>query len=484
MTQSQIFLYSCLSFILGILINSIFLMPQTFLLGLLIFGIFPIATFWNHKKAVAAGFCLIFLVLGIWRHQEVLSGIPQTQERNINFVGIVVEEPDVRENYTRLKTKEAKPLSLEGRILVTTDRYPEYQYGDKLKITGKLEPPPVFDEFNYRDYLKKDGVFAVMSWPKIELLDSGLGNPLMTALFSFKNEFKKSVRKFISPPQVGILEALFFGDEGGISNDWKNKLNLTGTRHIAAVSGMNITIISSLILSFFLALGFWRKQAFYFSVILLALYVLMVGAPASAVRAGIMGGILLCSQYLGRLSSAGRAVIFAATLMLFLNPLLLRFDIGFQLSFLAILGIIYLQPSMAKWLKRLPDPKLFPLRATLSATLAAQVFTLPILIYNFGYVPIFSPIANILIVPFLAPITIIIFAFGLASIILWPLGYILSWPVWLSLTYITSIIDGFSKLHFARLVLENLHWAWLIIAYLILGFITWRLNESQKLWRA
>ena len=132
--------------------------------------------------------------------------------------------------------------------------------------------------------------------------------------------------------------------------------------------------------------------------------------------------------------------------MLFLNPLLLRFDIGFQLSFLAILGIIYLQPSMAKWLKRLPDPRLFPLRATLSATLAAQVFTLPILIYNFGHIPIFSPIANILIVPFLAPITIIIFAFGMASMVLWPLGYILSWPVWLSLSYLTSVIDVFSKL--------------------------------------
>ena len=131
--------------------------------------------------------------------------------------------------------------------------------------------------------------------------------------------------------------------------------------------------------------------------------------------------------------------------MLFVNPLILRLDVGFQLSFLAVLGIIYLQPSMAKWLKRLPDPKIFPLRATLAATLAAQTFTLPVLIYNFGYIPILSPIANILIVPFLAPITIIVFIFGLAAMIFWPLGYVLSWPVWLSLSYITSIIDIFSK---------------------------------------
>jgi len=285
-----------------------------------------------------------------------------------------------------------------------------------------------------------------MSWPKIEVLGKGEGNPIMHLLLSFKNKFKESIRRFISPPESGILEALVFGDEGGISKEWRDKLNFTGTRHIAAVSGMNISIITLLILNAFLGLGFWRKQAFYFSASLLVLYILMIGAPASALRAGIMGGILLYAQYLGRLSSATRAVVFAATIMLFFNPLLLRLDIGFQLSFLAVLGIIYLQPKLNKWLKRLPDPKMFPLRAALASTLAAQIFTLPILIYNFGRVPIFSPVTNVLIVPFLAPITIIVFAFGLASMIFGPLGYVLSWPVWLSLSYLTNIIDVFSKL--------------------------------------
>jgi len=301
-------------------------------------------------------------------------------------------------------------------------------------------------------------------------------------IISFKNKFKESIRRFISPPQQGILEALVFGDEGGISKEWRDKLNFTGTRHIAAVSGMNISIITILVFNAFLGLGFWRKQAFYFSGVLIVLYILMIGAPASAVRAGIMGGILLCSQYLGRLSSAGRAVVFAATLMLFLNPLLLRLDIGFQLSFLAILGIIYLQQSFTKWLKHLPDPKFFPLRATLAATLAAQVFTLPILIYNFGRIPILSPIANILIVPFLAPITIIIFAFGLASMIFWPLGYVLSWPVWLATTYLVSVIDVFSKLPFASLAITNIHWYWLPVFGLVLGFSAWRLNKKPKIW--
>ena len=319
-----------------------------------------------------------------------------------------------------------------------------------------------------------------MDWPKIERMGENFGNPVMEILFSFKNKFKESARKFISPPQEGILEALFFGDEENISKEWKDKFNFTGTRHITAVSGMNITIIASLILSFALGLGLWRQQAFYLSIVLLLLYILMIGAPASAVRAGIMGGLLLLAQRLGRMSKASRAVVFASTFMLFLNPLLLRLDVGFQLSFLAILGIIYLQPTITNWFKKIPNPKIFPLKTTLSTTIAAQVFTLPILIYNFGYIPLISPMTNILIVPLLAPITILIFVFGLSGMIFWGFGWILSWPTWLSLTYITKIIDSFSQIPFASLTLK-IHWVFLVISYLILGFIVWRLQERQKL---
>jgi competence protein ComEC len=164
--------------------------------------------------------------------------------------------------------------------------------------------------------------------------------------------------------------------------------------------------------------------------------------------------------------------------MLVLNPLLLRLDVGFQLSFLAISGIIYLQPIFSDFLKKMPNPKLFPLRTTLSATLSAQVFTLPILIYNFGYISLVSPFTNILIVPFLAPITILIFVFGFSGMIFFPLGLILSWPTWLSLTYITKIIDIFSKFPFASLKIENLHWIWLVIFYLILGFFVRKLKKK------
>jgi competence protein ComEC len=520
MTPSKIFLYFCFSFVGGIFISSM-LGPepiinyglgraQIFVLWFLILGLILISVFWRYKKLVVIGFCILFLILGIWRHNSTELRIINSELRkfndsgqNITLIGMVSDEPDIREKSIKLTIKpsqilaEDRPLPIFGKILVTANRYPEYQYGDKLRITGKLETPPIFKggeenkpssspfaparDFNYKEYLKKEGIFSLMSWPEIEVVGQGFGNPVMKFLFSFKNKFKETARAFISPPEVGILEALIFGDEGNISQEWKAKLNFTGTRHITAVSGMNITIIASLLLAFALGLGFWRQQAFYFSIFLLSLYILMIGAPASAVRAGIMGGLLLTAQHLGRLSAASRAAIFAATAMLALNPLLLRLDVGFQLSFLAILGIIYLQPFINNWFKKIPSPKIFPLRITLSTTIAAQIFTLPILVYNFGYIPLISPLTNILIVPFLAPITISIFIFGLVGMIFEGLGLILSWPIWLILTYITKIIDWFSQVSWASQRVENVHWGFLIIFYLILGFLTWRLQEREKL---
>lgn len=479
MTASKILLYFCLSFLGGIFLNSVIKIPQLAMLGVLILGLIFISVLFKYKKLVVIGFSILFLVLGVWRCQMAEIRSTKSEIRNydeiITLTGIVVGEPDVRAKSQKLTIK------VEGaKILVTTRRYPEYQYGDKLEIIGKLkEPSEDINGFNYKDYLKKDGIYSVMDFPKIELLARGLGNPVMELLLSFKNKFKETAQNFIPSPQIGFLEALVFGDEGEISKDWKDRLNFTGTRHIAAVSGMNITIISALLLNFLLFLGLWRSQAFYLSIILIIFYILMIGAPASAVRAGVMAGLFLTAQHFGRLSAASRAIVFASTFMLFLNPLLLRLDVGFQLSFLATMGLIYLQPIFSVLLKKIPN--ILQLRYALSVTLSAQVFTLPILIYNFGYFSLISPLTNILIVPFLAPITILIFIFGFLGIVFWPLGWLLSFPVFFALSYITKTIDFFSKLPFIYLRLENLHWVWLIIFYMILAIIVWRLQESQKL---
>jgi len=495
MTKSKIFLYFCLSFIFGIGSSSFFRISQILLLGLLILAIILITVLRRQKKIIIIGFCILFFIVGILRYQKIESGIMNNELRKYNdsiekvaLVGVVMNEPDVKEKVVILTigveqlTINNKQLTVNGRVLVTANRYPEYDYGDKVAIIGKLKSPSEdIEGFNYRNYLLKDKIYSVMEWPEIKLLGKGFGSKFMATLFSFKNRFKETTSKFLPFPQEGFLEALLFGDEENISKEWKEKLNITGTRHIAAVSGMNITILSSIILSFALGLGFWRHQAFYLSLFIIFIYILLIGAPSSAIRAGIMAGALMLATYFGRLGSASRAVVFAASLMLFNNPLLLRYDIGFQLSFLAILGMIYFQQFFSTLLRRIPNPNIFPVRTTLAATLSAQIFTLPILIYNFGKISLVSPLTNILIVPFLASITILCFFFGFAGIIFNPLGFVFSLFVWLSLTYLTFIIELFSNFSLASLSLGNIHWIWLLIFYILLATVTYRIQESQKL---
>jgi len=434
---------------------------------------------WKYKNLVIIGFCLIFLVLGVWRYQvaklkTLESGLKDFNDRSgfIALIGVIDEEPVLREKSQNfnLKTKtlefNEKSFKVSGKVLITSGRYPEYKYGDKLKITGELKTPEVFGGFNYKDYLAKDGIYSVMDFPKIELVSKNHGSSVVRVLISFKNKLKESLNRVLPSPQSAFLEALLFGEEQNISKEWKDKLDLTGTRHLTAVSGMNITIISAILLNFLLALGLWRNQAFYFSVIILILYILMIGAPASVVRAGIMAILFLIGQHFGRLSSASRAIIIAAAFMLFQNPLLLRLDVGFQLSFLGVMGLIYLQPIFSDLFKKIPN--FLQLRNNLATTISAQLFTFPILIYNFGRITILSPISNILILPLIPLVTILGFIFAFIGIFFQSLAQILSWLAYLMLSYVTKVIDFFSKISWASINFKNVPWIFVIIFYLIL----------------
>ena len=480
MTTSKIFFYFCVSFIVGILLNSFF---QESLWWFLILDIIFISVFWKHKKIVIVCSCVLFFLFGVWRYQSFELKVDNNQlikyiDQEVSFIGIVSERPEPGHSTTKI---EIKIEDLNSKVLLTTWKYPEYYYGDKLKIKGRLEEPAFFDDFDYKAYLSKDGIYAVMYQPQIELIEKNCGNFIKDKLIFFKEKLKNSVNLIMSAPQSGLLEALFFGDEENISKEWIDKFNMTGTRHITAVSGMNITIISILVLNLFLLLGFWRKQAFYFSVIFIIFYVSIIGAPASGVRAGIMGILLLMAQYFGRYSDGVRIVVFSAFLMLLFNPLLLILDVGFQLSFLAILGLIYLQPIFSDWLKGVSN--ILEVRYTLSATLAAQCFTLPILIYNFGRVSLISPLVNLLIVPLITMVTILGFILAFIGLISTPLGIVFSFPIWLILTFILKIIDIFSKVSSANIVLEDVSFVWVIISYIFLGLFVWRIEEKRKLKR-
>ncbi|MDP3995702.1 MAG: ComEC/Rec2 family competence protein [bacterium] len=469
MVFSKLFFYFCLSFLAGIFFNSFLNFTQLYLLGFLILGVFLVSVFWQHKKIAFAGFILLAVLAGVWREQSVEDKISGSELRQYNdgkeavfLTGKVVAEPDVRETNVKLTFQ---PRQIQGKVLVTTFKYPEYKYGDVLKIKGVLEEPGELKEeksssrpftdareiegFDYQGYLAKDGIYSVSYFPEVELLEREKGSVFYSRILDFKEKLRGVIERNLSPPHSSILSALILGDKRQISDDWKEKLNLAGLRHLTAVSGMHVAILTVILMNLFLGFGLWRRQAILVSLFLIALFIIITGLQASALRAGIMGGLFLLGQYFGRTSFSPRLIIIAAFFMLLANPLLLRYDVGFQLSFLAMMGIIYLGPIFQKWLRIIPE--FLQLRSIVAMTFSAQAFTLPLLIYNFGYFSLVSPLTNVLAVPLLPFLMGLGFIFVLLGAVFQPLGWILSLPVWLLLNYLVKIIEWFSQLPFSAI---------------------------------
>ena len=452
MTASKVFLYLCLLFILGVFIYSFFITPQD-------------------------------------------NQVSQYYDKQVNIRGIIIKEPEQRINQQKfvIKTgridssatpqndnKNSHPEQSEGsiiagiRVLISTELYPQYYYGDQLRIIGKLLEPAVFEDFDYREYLAKDGIHLVSYYSQIKLINQNQGHWFYQRIFNFKDKLRNIIEQTLLPPQSSILKAIFLGDRFGLSNELKEKLNISGTRHITAVSGMHMIIMTQILLFLALGIGLWRKHAFYFVIILLTLYILMIGAPASAVRAGIMAGLLLLAQKLGRLRGSSRAIIFAAVIMLLINPLLIKSDVGFQLSFMACLSIIYLKPILDE--KIIKWPNLFHIKDILTMTLAAQLGVLPLLVFHFGQLSLISPVANILIVPFLPIIMISGIFLCFAGLIWLSLANIIAYPVWLILTYILKIVDYLS-FPLAVYEFKSFSLFFLILFYL---FLVWYVFYKTK----
>lgn len=481
----KVIAYCCLFFVGGIFFSPAIHFSQNILFGFLFLGLVSSFIFRKKKIIIYTVFLLAFFS-GVWRCQLAEKEVLESQLNYLNgigevvFTGVVDKEADVREKSMKLTINEVEVDSqkIEGKILVTVGKYPRYEYGDKLRIKGTLEFPEEFPDFNYKEYLIKDGVYSVSYYPDIELLGENQGNFVLSGILHLKEKLREVIFKNLSPPQSSILVAIILGDQRQISDLWKEKLNLTGVRHLTAVSGMNVTLISAISMSFLLGLGFWRKQAFWITIIFISIFVIMTGLQSSAVRAGIMGVIFLLAQYLGRSSDSSRAILIAATLMLILNPFLLRLDVGFQLSFLAMLGIIYLLPIFQAVLNKIPN--VFQLRNMVAMTLSAQIFTLPILIYNFGYFSLVSPIVNILAVPFSSAIMVFGFIFAFLGLVWQPLGWVFSFPSWFLLSYLTGLVDWFSKFSFSAVFLEVSGW-WPALLYLVLGLLLWRFRRKTEL---
>jgi competence protein ComEC len=484
----KIFLFSCIFFIVGVFLGLI--LQKSFWPIWAIFIFLALISFFFAKKLKwIIIFCTLFFIIGFLRTELLQRNDFDDRFKNyfsteVEVRGTVAKEPESNQNNQKIVVEleeiNGQDISKRERILVFTTLYPKYEYGQEINVIWKIEEPPFIEDFDYKEYLSRQNIFAIIFSPEITIISDNNYLSFNKAVFKeillIKSFLRENIYKNFSDNDGNLLAAMILGDNSRLSNEQQEILNKSGIRHLTAISGMNITILVNILMFVFLAIGLWRKQAFLFTIVFILFFVILTGLQPSAIRAGVMGFLYLFGQILGRQNDSSRAIFFGAAIMLAFNPFLFK-DAGFQLSFLAIMGINYLFPIFSKWLRKIPN--ILGFRNILAMSLAAQVLTLPILIYNFGYISVVAPITNILVIP----ISSLLIIFGFLSIIAGIVSHILAlifiFPCWIFSNWMQFVAKFFAFSPFSSINLK-ISWTWIIIYYLFLSYLIWRQRKSCR----
>jgi len=421
--------------------------------------------FRRHRIYVSLFAGLLMVALGAARFQMQPSLIANhianhnDSDRNVIITGVVVESPDVRDTYTGLRLS-AESLRYEdawvgqevhGLVLLRASRYSEWAYGDRLRVYGALETPPVFETFSYRDYLARQGIHSLMPYASVTHMATRQANPILQLIYDFRARCLGVVYALFPDPEASLLAGILLGVESGISPEVRQSFNQTGTTHIIAISGFNITIVAALFIALF-GRYFGARRGAIAAGLAIALYTILVGADAAVVRAAIMGGLTLLARQLGRQTQGLASLSAAAIGMTAINPLVL-WDVGFQLSFAATLGLVlYAEPLnsrfvqfASRWLCKERAKKLAgPVSEFILFTLAAQVTTLPLTAYYFNRFSLVALLANPVILPAQPPVMILGGLAMLAGTLWLPLGRPLAWIAWLFVAFTIRAVEFFA----------------------------------------
>ncbi|OJI09623.1 MAG: hypothetical protein COV08_00565 [Candidatus Vogelbacteria bacterium CG10_big_fil_rev_8_21_14_0_10_49_38] len=376
--------------------------------------------------------------------------LPATKVDQLSCEGLVVSDPDRRDLTTRLVVQlDGEQGDLSGRwpkVLVTVDNFTNYAYGDRLVISGRWQKPENFltetgRVFDYQNYLAARDITQVVYHPKIEILARGEGWTVKAWLFKLKHGFLANLRRALPEPSATLGGGLLLGDRGGLGEQTEENFRRAGLSHLVVLSGYNITIVADNMLRF--GAWLWPAGSWLFGVGAVLLFVIMTGGEASVVRAALMGSIALVARRYGRPYEASIALLVAGFLMVLWQPRLLVFDLGFQLSFLATLGLIYLSPWVDRQLKRVKF-KFGGLREIVSTTMAAQLAVYPWLLYKTGNATLIGFVSNIFALPVIPWAMFLSFLTGLAGFVAETLAVLAGYPTYLILWYVLAIAERFS----------------------------------------
>ena len=349
---------------------------------------------------------------------------------------------------------------LKGKVKVEGLGVPMVYRGDQVQIQGSLAPT-------------KGSAQAKFSFAKLRLLRRGV-----SPIDSIRRRFIAGLGSALPEPEASFGAGLLLGQRSTIPKDISDQLSATGLTHLVAVSGYNLTIIIVAVRKF---LGKASKfQSTICAAALMLLFTLVTGFSASIVRASLVSSLSLVAWYYGRRFRPALLILGTAAVMALWNPFYLWSDIGWYLSFLAFFGVLLIAPLLAASIGRGKPPKL--VGALLAETIAAQIMTLPIIMYIFGRVSIIGLLANVFVVPLVPLAMLLTLTAGLSGMLYPPLAGWFALPAKLLLTYMVDLVGLLSRLPHAQAQKQISLYAMLLGYGLILlvSFVLWRFLTSRK----
>ncbi len=448
---------------------------------LLFTGIYKPARTWGKTRHAAYVLLLLLgLALSCWETDRNRGNIESLAGRKVVLVGTVCREPDVRRNAVNYTVKvedeltgEFQGRSLRGTALVSIrEPGPRFSYGDRLRIKGVPEIPPEAGnpgDFNYKKYLLRKGIQLIVNSRQgagLTKIGTGRVNPFVDFCIKLKNKFMLVLESTLSPQHAALMEGILFGSCGRIDNQLRDDFALTGVVHILSVSGFHVGLVAAFCVFCGNALGLSRVARNVLLVVVTFIYAVMTGASPPVIRAVIMAWVLLLSDNLGKTYDWPSSMSLAALIILALSPHSL-FTAGFQLSFTATWGILYITPVLqraaflpvSRVTQFLPSVRasgfVTTVGRTIAITLAAQIAVLPIVAYYYHYFSVISVAANLVIVP-LVSVAMLLGAFaGLTGILWLPLGETVGLGLGIILDFILKIARLLAGISFAAVTIEK-----------------------------
>ena len=386
---------------------------------------------------------------------------------------------DIKNNSNDLNTKSLAKLQNKN---ITN-----LEFGDKVKIKGEFIKPEKqrnYKGFDYNNYLKQKDILGTIKVQELEKINQNksLKNNFINLVNNYVQSLKNKAYQILPEEIASLFIGIVFGDRSMIDEETVQNFNASSLSHILAVSGMHFTfLISGVIILLKDFLG--RKKTYILGIVVILLYMVITGFSASIFRAGIMGILMLISKLIYRKNDIWTSISISLLFMIIYNPFLI-FDIGLQLSYCAMIGILFFQKMIYKYLikKILKIKKLryhpqkwimtfiSKILEYISVTISAQILILPIMIYNFHSISVYFLFSNLLASFITEPLFIISWIFLFWIIICMPVAKFIS----ILIIFFYKLLILFSKLGqlpYAQILVERPYLFFTIIYFLVLTLI-------------